>query len=206
MSALRRAARVLRRDEHGIAAVEFAIIAPVMCLFLVAAFDIAHQLYLTATLQGVVQKTARDSSLESGGAAAAATAIDNKVRAQVYPLASNGTVTFNRRFYRTFAKAQAAAAETWTDGNGNGTCDNGEGYQDANSNGVWDADGGDAGQGGAKDKTVYTVTVTYEHLLPVWKYLGGSNMQTVTAKTVLQNQPYGDQGSYSTAVTTRYCP
>ena len=54
--------RQLRGDRRGVTVIEFAIVAPVMCLFLVAAFDVAHQLYLTATLQGIVQKTARDSS------------------------------------------------------------------------------------------------------------------------------------------------
>ncbi len=193
-------------DARGVTAVEFSIVAPIMCLLLVCAFDVAHQLYLTATLQGIVQKTSRDSSLESGSTTSAATAIDAKVSTQVLAIANNATVTFKRRYYRTFAKAQAAVAETWSDTNGNGTCDNGEGYQDANNNYGWDDDGGDAGQGGAKDKTVYTVTVTYTHLLPIWKYLGGSNSQTVTARTVLQNQPYGDQASYSGTIVTRYCP
>jgi Flp pilus assembly protein TadG len=195
----------LWRDLRGVSALEFAFVAPVMCLLLVGAFDIAHGLYVTATVQGIVQKTSRDSSLESGSTTAAATAIDNRVRAQVLALANNGTVAFKRRYYRTFTLAQTAIAETWNEGNGNGRCDNGEGYQDANGNGVWDADGGDAGQGGAKDKTVYTVTVSHQHLLPVWKYIGGSNMQTITASTVLQNQPYGDQASYSATIVTRYC-
>lgn len=197
--------RAFRDNTRGATVIEFAIIAPVLCMFLVAAFDIAHQLYLTATLQGVVQKTARDSSLESGSTTAAATAIDNKVRAQINPLLTNGTIDFSRRFYRTFAKAQAAVAETWRDTNHNGTCDNGEGYDDVNGNMTWDKDGGDAGQGGAKDKTVYTVTVTYNHILPVWRYIGVAEQQVVTAKTVLQNQPYGDQASYSATVVTRYC-
>lgn len=196
----------LWRDRRAASILEFAFVAPVMCLLLVGAFDIAHGLYVTTTVQGIVQKTSRDSSLESGSTAAAATAIDDRVRAQVLALANNATVTFKRRFYRTFSLAQSALAETWADANRNGTCDNNEGYQDANANNTWDADGGDAGQGGAKDKTVYTVTVSYQHLLPVWKYIGGSNMQTITANTVLQNQPYGDQASYSATIVTRYCP
>ncbi len=204
-AALLRRAAALRGDRRGATIVEFAFVAPVMCLFLVAAFDVAHQLYLTATLQGIVQKTARDSTLESGSTTAAATAIDNKVRRQVLAIATNATLQFNRRYYRTFALAQAATAETWIEGNGNATCDNNESYQDTNGNSTWDADGGDAGQGGAKDKTVYTVTVTHRPLLPIWRYIGGASSRTITAKTVLQNQPYGDQGSYSTTVVTRNC-
>ena len=193
--------RRLADDRRGAAALEFAFVAPVLCLFLVGAFDTAHTLYMTATLQGVVQKTARDSSLEGQNN----TIIDNRVRAQVSALANNSTITIKRRFYRTFALAKQAQAEPWLDINGNGTCDNGEGYTDNNGNLVWDADGGDAGQGGAKDRTVYTVTVSYPRMLPLWRYIGGSSTQTLTAQTVLENQPYGEQASYSTNVVTRNC-
>lgn len=192
-------------DVRGVTAVEFGIVAPVLCLFLVGAFDMAHSLYMTATLQGVVQKTARDSSIESNTTTVTADAIDDRVRAQVRAIANNATIVFSRRFYKTFAKAQAAQAETWTDTNRNGRCDAGEGYQDANANLVWDADGGDAGQGKAKDRTVYTVTVSYPRLLPIWKFVGIGNTQTIIAKTVLQNQPYAEQTAYSTTVATRYC-
>ena len=93
---------------------EFAIIAPVLALLLLGAFDTAHTLYMRGVLQGVVQKTARDSALESGtGADEAATTviqnqIDDKVRAQVHVLANNATITITRRFYRTFSDAAAA--------------------------------------------------------------------------------------------------
>lgn len=203
---MRRTAIGLGCNERGTTLVEFAFVAPVLCLLLVGAFDIAHSLYLTAVLQGVVQKTSRDSALESGASVAAGQAIDNKVTAQITELVNpSKPIEFKRRFYRTFSLAQQAQAETWTEVNGDGTCDNGESYQDNNGNGIWDADGGDANQGGAKDKTVYTVTVTYKHLLPIWKYIGGSDTAVVTAQTVLANQPYGDQGSYSTTIATRTC-
>ncbi|MDQ9783691.1 hypothetical protein, partial [Serratia marcescens] len=84
----------------------------------------------------------------------------------------------------------------WTDTNENGICDDGEPYQDDNNNNVWDPDGGNAGQGGAKDRTVYTVTMTYPRFFPLYKMIGGSNTTKISASTVLQNQPYGDQGSY----------
>ena len=72
------------------------------------------------------------------------TALDDAVRNQIAPLYKDATVTFKRRFYRTFTKAAAAQREDFTDTNSNGTCDNGEPYQDSNNNSSWDADGGDA--------------------------------------------------------------
>lgn len=198
--------RSLRRDARGVTAVEFGIIAPVMCLLLAGAFDMAHSLYMTAVLQGIVQKTARDGSMEAGTAASQQALLDTRVQSQAKALSNNSTVVINRRFYRTFSAAAAAQAERWSDTDGDGTCDNGEPYTDANNNNIWDADGGDAGEGGAKDRVVYTVTVTYPRMLPIYGFIPSiGNTQTITAKTVLQNQPYADQGSYTSTSTTRSC-
>ena len=70
---------------------------------------------------------------------------------------------------------------------------------------MWDKDGGDGGQGGAKDKTVYTVKVSVPHMVPLWKFVGGSNTVNISAATVLTNQPYTDQGSYTVTTTIRNC-
>lgn len=203
--------RTLARDRKGATVIEFALVAPVMCLFLVGGFDIAHTLYMRAAIEGVVQKTGRDSSLESGTEAAQQAAIDERVRGHVHALARDATITYTRRFYRTFSQAQAARREDFTDSNANGTCDGpagstpGEPYIDANNNGVWDRDGGNAGQGGAKDKTIYTVTIVYPRILPLHKFIPIlPATQRIVVDTVLQNQPYGDQGRY-TVTPTRNC-
>lgn len=202
--------RAILRDRRGGAAIEFSIVAPVLCLLLVAAFDTAHTLYARATLQGIVQKAARDATLESASDTASQAALDDKVKAQVRALANNATFLATRRYYRTFQTAAAAQAESWTDTNGNGKCDGphgatpGEPYIDANNNGAWDKDGGNSGQGGAKDRTVYTVTITYPRMFPLWKFIGVSSTTKLTASTVLINQPYADQGSYGTP-TSRNC-
>ncbi|MBX3594079.1 TadE/TadG family type IV pilus assembly protein [Sphingomonas sp.] len=195
----------LRRDESGVTVVEFAMVAPVLGLVLLGGFDIAHTLYTRAALQGIVQKTARDSTLESGSDADAQAALDEKVRMQIKALANNATIDITRRYYRTFTDAAAARAETWTDTNSNGVCDGSEPYEDANNNNVWDRDGADNGQGGAKDATLYTVTVTYPRMFPLYNFIGVSRTTKLTATTVLRNQPYGDQSTYATA-TVRNCP
>lgn len=204
---MRRFARQLGRDRRGATLTEFAIVAPVMCLFLVGGFDTAHTLYMRAALQGIVQKTGRDSALETGTDATVQAATDAKVLAQVRQLAKNATVTYSRRFYRTFSQALAARRENFTDTDHDGTCNHNEPYTDANNNSVWDADGGDGGQGGAKDKTVYTVTVTYPRLFPLQGFIPALPAnQVLTASTVLQNQPYSDQSSYTNTTTVRNCP
>lgn len=200
------AARRLSTDRRGAALVEFAIVAPVLCLVLLGAFEVAHTLYMRGALQGVLQKVARDSSLESGTEAERMEALDEQVTWNAKRLANNADVDITRRYYRTFSDAAAARAEDWDDTNNNNRCDNGEPYEDANHNNVWDADGGSAGQGGAKDAVVMTVTVSYPAMFPLRQLLGNASADTrVTAATVLRNQPYGDQGSFAQPVT-RNCP
>lgn len=191
--------RRLARDEAGATIIEFAIVAPVMCLTLVGGFDVAHTLYMRSVLQGIVQKAGRDATLEVGQQSVIQAALDAKVTAQVSELANNSQITFGRSYYRTFANAAAAKFEPFTDTNGNGTCDGpsgstpGEPYEDTNGNLRWDATGGNLGQGGAKDAVVYTVSVTYPRMFPLHGFIGGSNTTTVKATTVLRNQPYTDQ-------------
>ncbi len=195
----------LQRDERGSAAIEFAIVAPVMLLLIFGAFDFSHTLWTQAQLQGVVQKTARDSTLETSDVTEQAI-LDAKIRAQATALRNDANIDISRRYYRTFSDAAAAQAEAWTDTNGNGRCDASEPYQDENRNSTWDADGADAGQGGAKDAVVYKVTMTYPRILPMPKFLGtGATTTKLVATTVLKNQPYGDQGSYGAPVV-RNCP
>ena len=202
----------LLRDERGATVVEFAMVAPVMCLMLLAAFDVSHSLYTRATLQGIVQKTGRDFTLEdSASLQSQRDALDAKVTKQAKALVNSATIEVKRRYYRTFTKAATAQAETFTDTNGNGTCDGpsgatpGEPYQDGNHNNIWDKDGGDAGVGGAKDAAVYTVTMTYPRMLPIRGFLGGADTTKISASTVLRNQPYGEQGNYAAPVA-RNCP
>ena len=196
----------LARDTRGATIIEFAIVVPVMAVFMLGAFDTAHTLYMRGVLQGIVQKTARDSSLESSTDVAAQAALDAKVTSQVRALNSNLAISFKRRFYRTFSDVAAARAEVWTqDTNTNGVCDAGEPFVDTNNNGIRDLDGGDNGQGGANDRTLYTVTVSYPRMFPLYNVINISHNVTIKATTVLENQPYTDQGNYAPA-TIGHCP
>jgi Flp pilus assembly protein TadG len=200
--------RALPRDERGSYVTEFAITAPAFILLLVGAIDVTQRVYMQSIVQGEVQKAARDSSLQTGSETAKQTAIDDQVKSQILNLYKTATVTFSRRYYKTFSKASAAKAEEFTDSASgiykDGICNNGEPYSDDNNNNTWDADGADSGQGGAKDNVIYKVTVTYPHIVPIDSFIGGSGTTSVSASTILSNQPYGQQASYS-APTVRNC-
>jgi Flp pilus assembly protein TadG len=202
------------RDERGATILEFGLILPIFSVMLLGGFDIAHTLYMQGILQGSVQKAARDSGLEAArddGTSTTQTrrdALDAKVADQVHQIARNATVTFNRRLYKSFTAASQRTPEAFTDSASglyaDGLCNNGESYTDANNNHMWDADGADAGQGSAKDDVLYTVTVSYPRMFPLDKLIGGNGTTTLTASTVLANQPYDTQAGFGPP-TVRSC-
>lgn len=188
--------RCVRTDQNGIAAVEFALIAPVFMAVLLGTMDLGHTLYVQSVLQGSVQKAARDSSLQTGTLAENQETIDEIVIGQIQRLNASATVVPTRRSYYTYTEASNATPEEFTDtpGDEDNICNDGEPYVDLNDNDTWDEDGAVDGQGGARDKAVYTVTVAYPRLLPIDKFVPGvSPTMTISATTVLANQPYGEQ-------------
>lgn len=200
MIALRQSGSRLAKNEAGATIVEFGLISTLFVMTLLGFMDLGHSLYVQSVLQGTVQKSARDATLESGKLDVQQQLLDAAVRERVQLLAAHSTVVFSRRYFRDFTKAAQATAEAYQDINANGRCDNGEPFQDNNRNTVWDRDGGDNGQGGAKDDVVYTVRMTYPRLLPIAKLVGLSENVTVEARTVLENQPFGEQGAYDSPI------
>jgi Flp pilus assembly protein TadG len=178
----------LRDDRRGAVLVEFALLTPVMLLMLMGLSDMLYQVYTQSILNGELQKAARDSGIE-GGAASTST-IDAKVQTMVKKIAPGATFTSTRKSYDSFSEV---APEPFTDTNGNGVRDSGECFTDENGNGTWDQDPGAAGQGGASAVTVYTMTATYPRLFPVAGLFGWPTTQTVSATTLLKNQPYATQ-------------
>jgi Flp pilus assembly protein TadG len=178
----------LGRDRRGVTAVEFAIVAPVMLIMLMGFGEMLYQIYAQSILDGELQKAARDSGIE-GGSANTAT-IDARVEQMVRQIAPRATFTTIRKTYDSFAEV---APEPFIDKNGNNKLDPGECFTDENGNGVWDADPGITGQGGANAVAVYQMTATYPRLFPVTSLLGWPSTQTISATTLLKNQPYATQ-------------
>lgn len=188
--------RRLSRDNRGNAITEFGLIAPIMLCLWMGLGDVLYQAYLQSVLNGAVQKAGRDSGIEGG--ATNSSNIDAKVQTSVRQLAKSATFSSTRRNYDSFTEV---APEPFTDTNSNGVRDAGECFTDMNANGTWDADPGANGQGGANAVVLYTMTVTYPRLFPVWAFVPGfSGTQTISATTLLKNQPYSTQ-STTTAVT-----
>ena len=199
----------LRRNEDGIAAVEFGLIGSVFLTMLLGGFDLGHTMYMNTVLEGALQEAARNSALQTGSAATKQAALDDAVSIQVRNLNKSATVDFKRRFYKSFDAANKKQHERDNNSSvpakdNNGLCETGESYLDVNNNNTYDKDGGNAGQGGAQDMTIYRVTVSYPRLFPLAGLIGLPSQVEVSASTVMQNQPYSAQSQYGPA-TTRNC-
>lgn len=188
-------------DRRGNTIIEFALIVPVMMLMLLGFSELLYQEYAQSILAGEVQKAGRDSGIE-GGSASTAT-IDNLVLSRLGVVVKglqNDCTQANagtgpswcsvRKSYDSFSEV---APEPFTDTNKNSVRDPGECFTDVNGNGVWDADPGNQGQGGASAVASYTMTISYRRLFPLATLAGWSNYQKLSASTLLKNQPYASQ-------------
>ena len=188
----------LLRDRCGVIAVEFALVAPVLMLMLMGLFDLSYNMYTTQMLQGAIENAARNSSIE--GAVGKEAQLDAMVTTAVRAVAPPATLTFTRRAYSSFTKA--GRPEDFTDVDSDGVCSKGEPFEDANGNGKWDTDGGKTGFGGARDAVLYTVVVKYQRPFPIAGLIPGqSKTFTLSAATVLRNQPYGQQAAKAAPAT-----
>lgn len=186
----------LARDERGVSATEFALIAPVFLTLLVGIFDAGQEAYGISVLNGAVQKAARDSSLEITDLGYA----DAMVQKQVAPILPGATFKSSRTSYNDYK--DIGRPEKWNDANNNGTCDAGESYVDENGSGDWDDDIGKEGNGGADDVVVYQMTVDYEPTFKVPFMPNHWTKRSLTASAIKKNQPFANQVGYGSTAGT----
>lgn len=196
----RRFFRHLVRNRSGVAAMEFGLVAPIMALFMMGIGDLLYGMYAQSILIGAVQKAGRDATLQQNTTSTATSNIDTAVMTMVKTMAPAATYVSTRENYTTFSLVDKP--EPFTDSPTTGTVgvrDPGECYSDVNGNGQWDADGARTGVGGASDVAQYTIDVTYPRVFPVAKLLGWGASATITAQTLLKNQPYAAQSTPTVA-------
>lgn len=182
------------RDAKGAAIVEFALVAPVLLLFLLGIFDFGYNVYTKTLLEGAVQKAARDSTIEAADSREAT--IDAKITQVVHDIVPSASVTFQRKSYTSFS--DVAKPEDFTDANEDGICNDNEAFEDANGNATWDSDRGKNGFGGARDAVLYIVNIEYDRAFPLAGFIGVPDRIRTSASTVLRNQPWNLQDVQTT--------
>lgn len=198
-----RAVRRFHRDRRGVAAIEFGIAAPIICMFMMGMGDLLYNTYANSILLGAVQKAGRDATLQANATTGAVTTIDATVMGLVRKVVPAATYVSTRESYSSFSNVDKPEPFQDKAGGTAGVYDAGiDCFTDINGNGSWDADGGKAGVGGANDVAQYKITVTYPRIFPVAKMLGFPADVTLQAETLLKNQPYAGQ----TITSATVCP
>ncbi|MEI5687368.1 MULTISPECIES: TadE/TadG family type IV pilus assembly protein [Sphingomonas] len=191
----------LAADRRGATLVEFAFVVPVMLLLIMGLGDLAYFAYMQATLTGAVQKAGRDGTIQTNASTDAGTTLDQRVMSQVNRIAKNATGTSSRKSFSQFGYI---APEPFSDDNQNGVYDAAtECFTDVNGNGFRDIDPGITGQGGANDAVVYTMTVQFNRIFPIASLIGWPKRATISASTILKNQPYASQAG---TTVQQVCP
>jgi Flp pilus assembly protein TadG len=187
-------------DQRGTTIIEFAVVAPVLLMIIMGGMEIGHLGYVKGITRAALQVAARDSGLESNSSSQ--NAVDAALRDRIKTVIPNASISIQRRCYTDFTDVNTP--EDFNDSNGNGLYDPNECFTDMNGNARWDADRGRSNsQGGADDVVLYTVSVSYNKIFPLWKLIGQPSTNVISAETTLRNQPFGVQ---SQQIGMRICP
>ncbi len=177
--------RALRRDTRGVTAVEFGFIALPMSLMILPPIDLGYRMYAQSVMQGVLVRAARLSYTGNYSNSQ----IDAVVNNELAEFKKNATVTITRQNYQKFGGIGVPEKIT-SDTAPVGSYNIGDCYDDTNGNGVWDAEQGKDGQGGADDVVLYKVQLTFPRVIPMTGLLGFPANETLKSSTIVKNQPY----------------
>jgi Flp pilus assembly pilin Flp len=197
VSVLSFAAR-LRRDQRGVTAIEFGILAIPLSMLLMGGFDLGYQAYIKSVMQGALEDAARRASVEdpqfSSDGATTEEKVTNTIKGQLRRITPGATITVAESNFYDFSGI-GNPEKLMTDVNGNGEYDESDHdcFSDLNENGKFDTDTGRDGIGGANDVAFYQARIVMPRLLPVAKLLGFSPNYDMTVASAVRNQPYGTQ-------------
>ncbi len=197
------AMRRLLPNDNGIAAVEFALLAPVFLGILLTVFEFGFAFYARAVLQGAVEEAARTASLENTEFTAISQRVSDQVKKVIPASDADTDISFDLEplYYSNYV--DLALPEDFEDINSNNQWDSLECFVDRNNNGTYDTDVGLSGRGGAQDVVAITATLSYARPFPLWRMFGLDSRQTIQVSTFLRNQPFSAQAAQT---SVRICP
>jgi Flp pilus assembly protein TadG len=186
----------LRGAREGVTIVEFALVLGPFLVLILGLCDIGFRIYLGAMLQGALTEAARQQTVGGVSAATINSFVTGRM-ATIIPV-SAGQLTITPNSYFDYSGIQQMEPLT-TDANGNNVLDVGDCFTDYNGNGTRDANNGASGLGGSDDIVYYKAVLTFPSFVPMRLLIGQSqSTETVTASTMMKNQPYAAQSSPAT--------
>ena len=177
-------------SRRGTTALEFALVAPLLVLLVVATVEFSYAL----TVQNLLELAARKASRTgvTGSAAPAGMTREEMLRNLVVEtglgLIDPARLTIEMTAYNGFASI--GVPEPCRDLDGNGICDAGEAFTDVNGNGRWDADQGASSAGVGGQVVIYTLNYTSLPLTGVVAGLVARAPLAYSARVVVRNEPF----------------
>ena len=187
--------KTLAQDKTGIAAMEFALIAPVVTVLLFGFIEFAWVQSARSALESATMKGARLIAATDCPANRETQLIQMIERGMQHVKSSDGEAPKIQAISYGSSFGDVGEPEPFVDANPtkNGKYDVGETYTDVNGNGKWDPDMGSSGSiGGAGQVVSYTATFRVKSLVP-WIASrfsqDGSTDYPIKATTVIRNEP-----------------
>lgn len=180
----------LRRCAKGVTAIEFAFIAPVALMMIMGTIEVSLIVYAKALMEGATfqaSRTGKTGYLESG--LTQEQTIVAKVEQYAGIFMDTEQLDVTSKSYTSFGNIEQS--EPFVDLDGDGERDASENFTDTNGNGVFDDDLNDTpGYGDSGDITVYTISYPWHIFTPVMTPFFSGGTLTLTARTVVKNEPY----------------
>jgi Flp pilus assembly protein TadG len=190
IAALRQRLGRLKRQCDGVAAIEFAFVAPALLLLAVGTMEVSMIFFGNALLEGGVRESARfgltGAMPPSGTREDHVVDVVNAHGAGVINVTASNVSTL---VYPNFTSI--GVPEPYTDDNGNGVYDSPEPFTDINCNGDWDPDMGRAGLGSGGEVVVYTVNYDMPMMTGFLDPMMGQDGKVpLTASVTVRNEPF----------------
>lgn len=187
--------RKLWRAKRGATIVEFGIILIPLLTLLMGALDLGHLVYMRALAEGSLERAARRATVGNQTKQQVVAIIKDEVRT-ILPAGSRddpAAVTVTPLSYFNFSAVgggERITGDTAPLGQYNAT----DCYEDRNNNGRYDATGGGGDDlGSADDIIYYNVVISVPRLFSFLTTLGLPANNTIESRTLIRNQPYGEQ-------------
>lgn len=188
IESLGRKVRQFIRCRDGAAALEFALVLPPLSLILVGMFEVSMAMFTQATMEGALREAARFGMTGSvqdpeDRQAQIMDIIDEHTYGVVDM--SKASVTFE--IYDGFS--DVGSHEPWVDKNGDGDFDAGiDTFTDENGNGSCDCN---TGAGTAAEVVQYTVHYDWQVMTPFMApFFGNDGTIKMKASVVIRNEPW----------------
>jgi Flp pilus assembly pilin Flp len=178
------------RNEAGVTAVEFALIAPVFMLIVAGIIEISLIMFTATVMESATNITSRVG--KTGYIAVGKTRqqqIIDTVNAKTAGFLNPAKITVTSEVYSDFDDVgQPEPCISPPSAPCSGVA--GINFMDINGNGSWDADMAAAGLGNAGDVVVYKISYPWSVTTPIISSIIGK-LYTITARSVIRNEPFG---------------